>query len=252
MIRAMITMEEHEGIALLRMDDGKANAIQERFLGELENALEKASGADAIVLTGARKIFSGGLDLPALIDLPRPAIESLMEHFHETMRRLFLWPAPVVAAVNGHAIAGGCVLAMQADRRVMAEGDAKMGINEVQIGLPLPVVVIETFRAQLSPGSLADAAQEGKLFAPAEALEAGIVHAVSPPDSLEERAFALAGRLASVGRSAFSAVKGLLRRPAADALERARASDGKAWVDIWFSDVSRRRIEEIVARLKRR
>lgn len=248
----MITTEIRGGVALLSMNDGKANAIQERFLDDFDRALDAAAGADALVVTGAGKIFSGGLDLPALIDLPRPAIESLMEHFHRTMLRTFLWPAPVVAAVNGHAIAGGCVLAMQADRRVMAEGNSKIGINEVQIGLPLPVIVVETFRAQLGPGSLAEAAQEGKLFSPVEALEAGIVHAVAPPDSVEERAVELARRLASGGRFAFAAVKGLLRRPAADALKHHRLEDGKAWVDVWFSEPARRRIEEIVARLKSR
>jgi enoyl-CoA hydratase len=252
MIRPVITTDRRGGIAVLRMDDGKANAIQDRFLEDFDRALEGARDADAVVMTGARKIFSAGLDLPALVALSRPAIEALMEHFHETMRRTFLWPAPVVAAVNGHAIAGGCVLAMQADRRVMAEGDAKIGINEVQIGLPLPVVVIETFRPQLSPESLARAAQEGTLFSPAEALEAGLVHAVAPADALEERAVEIARHLASVGRPAFSAVKGLLRRPAADALERARREDGSAWADVWFSDPARRRIGEIVARLKSR
>ena len=234
------------------MDDGKANAMQERFLDEFDRALEGARDADAVVMTGARKIFSAGLDLPALVELSRPAIEALMVHFHETMRRTFLWPAPVVAAVNGHAIAGGCVLAMQADRRVMAEGDARIGINEVQIGLPLPVVVIETFRAQLSPAHLARAAQEGTLFSPAEALEAGIVHATAPAEFVEERALAIARNLASVGRPAFSAVKGVLRRPAAGALERSGGEDGRAWLDVWFSEPARRRIQEIVARLKSR
>jgi enoyl-CoA hydratase len=248
----MISVEDRGGVALVRMDDGKANAMQQRFLEDFDRALASAEKADAVVVIGARKIFSAGLDLPALVELSRPAIEALMEHFHETMRRTFLWPAPVVAAVNGHAIAGGCVLAMQADRRVMAEGDAKIGINEVQLGLPLPVVVIETFRAQLSPAQLARTAQEGTLFSPAEALEAGIVHATAPADSVEERALATARNLASVGRPAFSAVKGDLRRPAADALDRGRSDDGRAWLDVWFSDPARRRIGEVVARLKSR
>jgi enoyl-CoA hydratase len=249
---AMIKVEDRDDVALVRMDDGKANAIQERFLEDFDRALDSAAGAQAVVVTGARRIFSAGLDLPALVELSRPAIEALMEHFHETMKRIFLWPAPVVAAVNGHAIAGGCVLAMQADHRVMAEGQAKIGINEVQIGLPLPVVVIETFRAQLTPAILARAAREGVLFSPEEALESGIVDALAPAESVEERALSAARRLLSVGRPAFSAVKGLLRRPAADALERARREDAKAWVDVWFSDASRARVGAVVEKLKNR
>lgn len=247
----MISTERRDGVAFVRMDDGKANAIQERFLSDIDAAFDAAAG-DAIVLTGARKIFSAGLDLPALVDLSQAEMTALMEHFHETMRRIFLWPAPVVAAVNGHAIAGGCVLAMQADRRVMADGDGKIGINEVQIYLPLPVVVVETFRAQLSPASLAAAAQEGRLFSPAEARELGVVDAVVQPDGLETRAVETARRLAAVGRPAFAGVKALLRRPAAEALERTRAEDARAWIDAWRSDATRNRIREIVARLKSR
>jgi enoyl-CoA hydratase len=249
---AMIDVEQRDGVALVRMDDGKANAIQERFLADFDRALDSAAGSEALVVTGARKIFSAGLDLPALVELSRPAIESLMEHFHETMKRIFLWPAPVVAAVNGHAIAGGCVLAMQADHRVMAEGQAKIGINEVQIGLPLPVVVIETLRAQLTPASLARAAREGILYSPDEALEGGIVDALAPAESVEERSLAVARKLMAVGRPAFSAVKALLRRPAADALERARREDAKAWVDVWFSDATRERVGAVVEKLKSR
>lgn len=247
----MISTERRDGVSLVRMDDGKANAIQERFLSDIDAAFDAAAG-DAIVLTGARKIFSAGLDLPALVDLSQAEMTALMEHFHETMRRIFLWPAPVVAAVNGHAIAGGCVLAMQADRRVMADGDGKIGINEVQIYLPLPVVVVETFRAQLSPASLAAAAQEGRLFSPAEARELGVVNAVVPPDELETRAVETARQLAAVGRPAFAGVKALLRRPAAEALERTRGEDARAWIDAWRSDATRSRIREIVARLKGR
>jgi len=249
---AMIDVENRDGVALVRMDDGKANAMQERFLQDFDRALDSAADADAVVVTGARKIFSAGLDLPALVSLSRPAIEALMEHFHETMKRIFLWPAPVVAAVNGHAIAGGCVLAMQADRRVMAEGAAKIGINEVQIGLPLPVVVIETFRAQLSPASLARAAREGTLFSPDEALAAGIVDALAPAEYVEEDALAAARKLQAVGRPAFCSVKSMLRRPAADALERARRDDAKAWVDVWFSEATRERVGAVVEKLKSR
>ena len=247
----MIAIEDAGGVAVLRMDDGKANAIQDRFLADLERALDGAAGASALVLTGARKIFSAGLDLPALASLPREAIGGLMRDFHRTMLRVFLWPAPVVSAVNGHAFAGGCVLAMQADRRVMAEGDTKIGINEVRLGLPLPAIVVETFRAQLSPGSLATAALEGKLFTPREAEKAGIVDEVVPAADLERRAAELARALAE-GGAAFGAIKAMLRRPAADALARQSEEDARAWLDGWFSEAGRRKVADAVARLQSR
>jgi len=248
----MITTEDRGGVAFLRMDDGKANAIQDRFLTELNRVLDSVSGSEAIVLTGTRKIFSAGLDLPALIDLPRAAIERLMEDFHDTMVRVFLWPAPFVCAVNGHAIAGGCILAMQGDRRIMADGEGKIGVNEVQLRLALPAVVIETFRAQVPPRSLARVCLEGGLFSALEARDAGLVDEIAPADLLEASASDLARRLATVGRPAFAEVKRLLRRPAAEALERSRKDDARTWLDLWFSDESRRRIEAVVAKLKSR
>ena len=247
----MIGIDERDGIAVLRMDDGKANAIQEQFLTDLGRALDGAAGARAIVLTGARKIFSAGLDLPELAGFSRPAMENLMRAFHATMLRVFLWPAPVVCAVNGHAYAGGCVLAMQGDRRVMAEGEGKIGINEVRLGLPLPAIVVETFRLQLSPRVLADAALEGRLYAPAEAAAAGVVDEVVDPEELERRATETARRL-SEGGAAFSGVKRMLRRPVADALGKRTEEDAAAWLDAWFSEPARRRIAEVVANLAKR
>jgi enoyl-CoA hydratase len=248
----VITTEDRDGIAVLRMDDGKANAIQGRFLADFNRALDAASGADGVVLTGARKIFSAGLDLPALIDLPRAAIAALMEDFHDTMLRMFLWPSAVVCAVNGHAVAGGCILAMQADRRIMADGEAKIGVNEVQLRLALPAVVVETFRAQLTPRSLSLVCLEGGLFSALEAKDAGLVDEVAPAELLDACASDLARRLASVGRPAYAEVKRILRRPAAEALEGARKADAKIWLDLWFSDASRQRIEAVVAKLKSR
>ena len=247
----MIGIEERDGVAILRMDDGKANAIQGRFLSDLGRALDDAAGARGIVLTGARKIFSGGLDLPALSGYARPEMDELMRAFHRTMLRLFLWPAPAVCAVNGHAYAGGCVLAMQGDRRIMADGEAKIGINEVRLGLPLPAIVVETFRAQLAPRVLADAALEGRLYAPREAAAAGVVDEVAAPADLEARAVETARRL-SEGGAAFAGVKRMLRRPAADALEERIEEDAAAWLDGWFSEPARRRITEVVANLRNR
>jgi enoyl-CoA hydratase len=247
----MITIENAAETAILRMDDGKANAIQQAFLADLNRSLDAAEGASAIVLTGARRIFSAGLDLPALSPLPREAIEALMRDFHRTMLRLFLWPTPVVCAVNGHAYAGGCVLAMQGDRRLMADGDARIGVNEVRLGLPLPAIVVETFRAQLGPRSLAAAALEGTLFSPPEAVAAGLVDEIVSVGDLERRAVETARGLAQ-GGAAFGAIKAMLRRPAADALGRRSEEDERAWLDGWFSEDGRRKVAEAVARLQGR
>src|SRR6185369_13282808 len=136
------------GVAVVRLAAGKANALTIEVLDQLQRAMLEleASDATAVVLTGYDRYFSAGLALPSLIDLERPAMRAFIEHFSRTMTRVFTCPLPVVAAVNGHAIAGGCVLALQADVRIIADVDARIGLNEVRLGIGLPSVVVESLR----------------------------------------------------------------------------------------------------------
>ncbi|MGH9442686.1 MAG: enoyl-CoA hydratase-related protein [Thermoanaerobaculia bacterium] len=248
----MIRVEKDGEIAVLRMDDGKANAMQERFFADLDRAFDGAAGAAAVVVAGNGKFFSGGLDLPALSAAGRAEVEKALEHLHRTMMRIFLWPAPVVCAVNGHAIAGGCVLALQGDVRLMADGAFKIGLNEVNLGVGLPVFVFETLRCQVSPALLRRIALEGMLFAPPEALDAGLIDAVVPPGDILRAAVEKARSLSEIPPGAYAQVKGLLRNSAAEAIDRAFERNSREWVELWFSSEAQGRIGEIVAKLKNR
>src|SRR6266851_5432862 len=138
---------------VLRMRAGKANAIGPAWLQRMEALLDEALAARArsLVITGYEGFFSAGLDLPALDALDEQAMGAFMSGFSRTMLRIFELPIPVVAAVNGHAIAGGCVLALQADVRIGATSDFRIGLNEVQLGIGLPAVVLESLRAGRAP-----------------------------------------------------------------------------------------------------
>src|SRR5690242_10789011 len=215
-------IETSGGVAVLPMRAGKANAIGSAFLERLSAQLDavEASGAAALVLTGEGRAFSAGLDLPEISALDRGALERFIRRFSELMLQVFTLPVPVVAAINGHAIAGGCVLAMQADVRLAAAGDYRIGLNEVAIGLGLPAVVLETLRCQVSPGSLGPVALEGRLLSPEEAQAFGLVEAVVPPAVLLEQARGRAAGLAALPAPAFRDVKQALRAPVAAAVRR--------------------------------
>ncbi len=249
----MITAERDGGIAVLRMNDGKANAMNPAFLEALDRALEECrSPAPApLLLTGFGGIFSAGLDLPLLTGFDRPAMEAFLRRFHGSLARLFAWPAPVVAAVNGHAIAGGCILAMQADARVMARGAFRIGISELALGLALPSIVVETFRVRLGAAGLSAVALGSSLHVPEDALAVGLVDELASPGELEGRA---RERLAAWTASppAFAQVKGLIRRGALEAMEAHFEEDARGWLDIWFLPETRRRLEEAVAKLQAR
>jgi enoyl-CoA hydratase len=167
------------------------------------------------------------------------------------MMRIFELPIPLVAAVNGHAVAGGCVLALQADVRIGADRDARIGLNEVQLGIGLPAAVTETLRWQVPGSSLAAIALEGRLFSPREALQLGVLHELVPEPELLDRALQRAAALAALPPAGVRMVKQSLRRPAAAAARAQEGAEADRWLDTWFSPDSQARLRETVSRLRR-
>jgi enoyl-CoA hydratase len=247
-------IEPQDGIALLTMREGKANAVGPAFLASLSAALDELTrlAPSAAVITGYEGFFSAGLDLPALLPLDRPAMQELIETFSAVMLRVFELPFPVVAAVNGHAVAGGCVLALQADWRSMADDDGRIGLKEVALGIGLPSVVVETLRCQVPAASLLPIALEARLLAAREAFAAGLVHEVLPPDELLAGALAKARSLAALPSLAFAQVKRCLRAPAAEAVRALGGAESARWLDTWFSEEGRRLVGRTVEDLARR
>lgn len=246
-------LERRGDVALLRMNAGKANALGPASMGRLSALLDALDAAPprALVLTGYDPFFCAGLDLPHLLPLGREEIAAFMDAFRALMLRVFQLPLPVVAAVNGHAVAGGCVLALQADVRLMTEGKARIGLSEVPLGLGLPPVVLETLRAQVPAASLFPIAVEGRLLSAAEAVQLGLVHEACPEGQVVERALARAASLAALPAEPVAQVKAALRQPVVEAVRRAATAEGARWVDLWFSERTQESLRGAVARLRR-
>jgi len=251
-LSCLMRIERHGSVALLRIESGKVNAIGPAFVETLPKLLDGLGDADAAVITGQGSVFSAGLDLPALIDLDQPAMYRFIEQFNALMLRLFELPIPLVAAVNGHAIAGGCVLALQADLRFAADRDARIGLNEAQLGIGLPAVVLETLRAQVPASSLAPIALEGRLFAPREALQLGLVHEVVAETDLLARALERAQALAALPPAGVRQIKSALRRPISALIRATGAAESERWVQSWLDEKSQATLRATVARLKQR
>ena len=244
-------IERHGSVALLRLESGKVNAIGPAFVAGLNQLLDGLAGANAAVVTGQGSVFSAGLDLPALIDLDPAAMPRFMEEFNALMLRLFELPIPLVAAINGHAIAGGCVLALQADLRLAADRESRLGLNEAQLGLGLPAVVLETLRCQVPGSSLSPIALEGRLFSPREALQLGLVHEVVPEAGLLQKALERAQALAQLPPAGVRQIKAALRRPVADVIRAVSAADSQRWVASWLDPASQSRLRAAVAKLRK-
>ncbi len=244
-------IERHGSVALLRLESGKVNAIGPAFVAGLNQLLDGLADANAAVVTGQGSVFSAGLDLPALIDLDPAAMQRFMEEFNALMLRLFELPIPLVAAINGHAIAGGCVLALQADLRLAADRESRLGLNEAQLGLGLPAVVLETLRCQVPGSSLSPIALEGRLFSPREALQLGLVHEVVPEAGLVQKALERAQALAQLAPAGVRQIKAALRRPVAESIRAVSAADSQRWVASWLDPASQARLRAAVARLRK-
>ncbi|MBC8069987.1 MAG: enoyl-CoA hydratase/isomerase family protein [Deltaproteobacteria bacterium] len=244
---------ERDGeLALVRMEAGKANSMNREMLAKLLELFRELEDSDArgVVITGDGRSFCAGLALTTLIDLDRGSMRGFIDAFSETMTRLFRLGLPVVAAIDGHAIAGGCVLAAQCDVRIAAEGAARIGINEVQLGIGVPSVVLEPMRLLLPPASFVPVALEGKLFTPSEAKQVGLVDEVVAPTQLLPRAIERARELAAVPGEAFAQVKLGWRRGALDAIARDNDDVRERWLDTWFSADAQQRLRAVVERLR--
>jgi Delta3-Delta2-enoyl-CoA isomerase len=186
----MIVTTDHGAVRELRLNRPPANALSPELIVALKQAVEAApqGGARALVLSGAPGRFSAGLDVPLLLTLDRPAIAGLWREFYALLRALALSPIPIAAAITGHATAGGTVLPLFCDRRVAAQGDWKLGLNEVQVGLPLPPVIFVGLKRLIGVPQAERLAVGGLLISPDEAARIGLVDEIVPVDQVVNRA----------------------------------------------------------------
>jgi enoyl-CoA hydratase len=242
-----------DDVAVLRLECGKANAMTPDLLDTLERMVDgfERSPATAAVLTGYERYFSGGLALPHIIDFDVVEMRGFIEHFARAMTRMFACEKPIVAAINGHAIAGGCVLALTCDWRISLDDPAvRIGLNETQLGIGMPAIVIESLRAAVPPASLGPIAIEGALFTPARALALGLVHEVVPAGELIARATAKARAYAALPPAAVAQVKHAFRLPSLEAVARTAEADTTRWLETWFSPEAQSRLRAVVAKLR--
>ena len=243
-------IEWRDGVAEISLNCGKANALNPRSLVAISRALDEAGGRNArgVILTGYDRFFSAGLDLVGLYDLDRPTMDAFIREFDRVMLQIFAFPRPVVAAINGHAVAGGCILALACDARLMPDHGGQIGLNEIRLGLPFPASALEIARHCLPMEFVDSILYGGQLYTPLEAMSRGLVDGLTSGDVMEE-ARAICRRLAEQPPAAFAAIKTWLKRPAVHRANEALDELRKAFVDAWFSADARRLIGEARARL---
>jgi enoyl-CoA hydratase len=218
-----------DGIATIRMDDGKMNVMSLGMMGELNLALDQSVTDHAVViLTGRDGVFSAGFDLNVLKAGGADALAMLITGFKLT-ERLLSHPTPVVIACGGHALAMGAFLVLSGDYRIGAEGAFKIGTNEVAIGLTMPMSGIEICRQRLAPAYFNRAVINAEIFSPSDAMAGGFLDRVVPATALMEQAHDTAVVMAKLNMTAHCATKKRVRMQALHALAAAIEADDAAF-----------------------
>ncbi len=232
----MIRVEKRDGVRVLRMEFGAANALGPA-VGE---ALIEALDDDEVptVLTGEGRIFSAGLNLVELNPYGRDEMAAFVERLSVLMVQALTTRYPLVAAVNGHAVAGGCVLAMACDHRVGTTGEFKIGMNEMAIGLTLPAIVTEILRGKLSPEHARTVILGGALYDPAAACAIGLLDEVA--DDAEQAIDTACAVAADLGKSLreFAAMKGSLVAPITERFQQTRTALDHKFLESWFGEAA--------------
>lgn len=252
----MFETDDIDGITFLRMAHGKANAMDLEFCAGLIEVLDELESREgcAVVLTGSGKIFSAGVDLFRLLEEDSEYMDAFYPALVNTFARMFTFQKPIVAAVNGHAVAGGCVLACCCDYRLMAGGDGTVGIPELRVGVPFPTVAMEILRFTVGNAHLQALVLSGDTVSADEALALGFVDELVDADGLLERAVARAKTLACVPSRSYALSKRQLREPALTRIGAQTRTDDEAvraaWMDPATLDHVRNYLEKTVGRAR--
>ena len=237
-------------VQVLTLSSGRVNALDVDVLEALTGAVRELqnSGAGALVVTGAGKVFSAGVDLNQVLQGGADYTDRLIPALSDAFDALFCYPGPTVAAINGAAIAGGCVLACACDRRLIGP-DAQIGASEVRVGVPFPVAALEVMRY-----ACGDHAEEvllgGRLYRGDDAVASGLVHRVVAED-LIEAAVAEASDLGDISADAYAHTKAQLRAPAVGRIREGGGIDREVR-QLWGADRTRQRLAESMESLRRR
>lgn len=263
----LLEITDHETVRQIRLARPPANALSPELMVELDTELNTALDAaatrgGAVVISGGANIFSAGLDVPALLELDRPALEVAWATFLSVVRKIATSPVPIAFAITGHATAGGCVLPIYGDARFMTRGrvgkdggfqEFRIGVNEVQVGLPMPSVIIPALARIVGARQAERMCVSAELLAASEAHRIGLVdELLDSAEATVERALAWSRAVANHPPTALALTRAAVRADLHAAVEAAAAIDQKNFIDDWFSPEAQGALRALVARLAKK
>lgn len=250
----MIDAIDHGAVRELRLNRPPANALSPELIPAIMRAVDTApkQGVRALVLSGSPGRFCGGLDVPLLVTLDRPAMTAMWRDFYSMMCVLAACPVPIAAAITGHAPAAGTVLTLFADYRIVAEGDWKLGLNEVQVGLTLPPVIFSALHRLIGAHQAERLAVSGLLVSPPEALRIGLVDEIVPPAKVVDRAVEWCQGMVALPEGAMTATRQKARSDLTKLFEHNFANELEDVLDMWWDDDTQSILRSLAERLAKK
>lgn len=247
------TFSHSDDVVEIRLDRPPVNALNPALVRALSETIEHCTseGARALVLSGRPGLFSAGLDVPELLGLDEDGMRAFWRDFFGLLERVAASPVPIVAALTGHSPAGGTVIALYADYRIQAEGDFRMGLNEVQVGLVVPPVIHQALARLIGTYAAERHLVAGEMIPTNQALEIGLIDEIVPADQVVEKAVAWCRRHLALPPKAMQATRALCRADLVESFQAAHALDVDGFVRGWFSDETQATLRGLVERLKK-
>lgn len=236
-----------QGIVTVKLSRGKVNALNETVVDEITDCLQELAGdagVKAVILTGTGKFFTFGFDIPEFLSYLKESFIRYLTKFTDLYAYLFLYPKPVIAALNGHTIAGGCMLAIACDYRIMVPGKAKIALNEINFGSSLFAGSVDILKLLLGQREAEKAVYTGAMYSAEEAYRIGLIDQISSEADLEVEAKKIAGQYAEKDGVAFESIKRLLRGPTSELILKRERDSILEFVDIWYSDSTWKNLQE--------
>ena len=244
-----IKVSKKSGITTVTMSRGKVNAINEAFVDELGAVFsELATDADtkAVILTGGGKFFSFGFDIPELLNYSINDFARYLKKFCAMYTGMFLFPKPVIGAINGHATAGGCILALTCDFRIMVTGKAKIALNELNIGAAIFAGCVGMLKSAVVERNAEKVLLTGAMFTAGDAQRIGLVDSVTSEETLMAEAKKIADEFSQKNPDAFKTLKNLLRRPAAECFGGGEERSILDFIEIWYSEPTQKVLRRVI------
>jgi len=250
----MLKRIEHDKVLELRLDRPPVNALDPALVKALDEAVTGArlEGMRALIISGSPGMFSAGLDVPALLALDEARMRAFWADFFGLLEHLAGSSIPIAAAITGHSPAGGAVVALFCDTRIMAEGSYRIGLNEVQVGLPVPPPIVFALKRLLGPRVAEPLLVNGALLQPDDALSAGLVDAVVPDDQVIDLALEWCRRILTLPPQAMSMTRTEARSDLVGFFRERGAATADELTRVWFSDETQATLHALVEHLKKK